>query len=302
MMPRIEMRIAALLASCALLAVFSTHAVAQQEKLRNVVILATGGTIAGTAAAATQVAGYTAAKVPVEQLIDAVPDLKKVANVKGEQVAQVASESMTNDIWLKLAKRVNVLLAQPDVDGIVITHGTDTLEETAYFLNLVVKSAKPVVLVGAMRPSTAMSADGPFNIYNGVAIAASKDAVGRGVLVGLNDQISGARDVTKTNTMTLDTFRAPDFGLVGYVVAGQPWFYRTSTRKNTVDTEFDIANVETLPAVDIVYGYANMNRVALDAFVAEVRRIGLQWEGTRTERAQEPAPEPAPLRRRAARK
>ena len=268
MIPRIEMRIAAWLASCALLAVFSTHAVAQQEKLRNVVILATGGTIAGTAAAATQVAGYTAAKVPVEQLIDAVPDLKKVANVKGEQVAQVASESMTNDIWLKLAKRVNVLLAQPDVDGIVITHGTDTLEETAYFLNLVVKSAKPVVLVGAMRPSTAMSADGPFNIYNGVAIAASKDAVGRGVLVGLNDQISGARDVTKTNTMTLDTFRAPDFGLVGYVVAGQPWFYRASTRKNTIDTEFDITNVETLPAVDIVYGYANMNRVALDAFVA----------------------------------
>ena len=268
MMPRIEMRIAALLASCALLAVFSTHAVAQQEKLRNVVILATGGTIAGTAAAATQVAGYTAAKVPVEQLIDAVPDLKKVANVKGEQVAQVASESMTNDIWLKLAKRVNVLLAQPDVDGIVITHGTDTLEETAYFLNLVVKSAKPVVLVGAMRPSTAMSADGPFNIYNGVAIAASKEAVGRGVLVSLNDQISGARDVTKTNTMTLDTFRAPDFGLVGYVVGGQPWFYRASTRKNTIDTEFDITNVETLPAVDIVYGYANMNRVALDAFVA----------------------------------
>ena len=160
---------------------------------------------------------------------------------------------MTNDIWLKLAKRVTALLAQSDVDGIVITHGTDTLEETAYFLNLVVKSAKPVVLVGAMRPSTAMSADGPFNIYNGVAIAASKEAVGRGVLVSLNDQISGARDVTKTNTMTLDTFRAPDFGLVGYVVGGQPWFYRASTRKSTIDTEFDITNLDTLPAVDIVY-------------------------------------------------
>src|SRR5262249_12505661 len=147
MMLRTEMRIAALIAGCVLLAMFSQPAAAQQDKLRNVTILATGGTIAGTAAAATQVAGYTAAKVPVEQLIDAVPDLKKLANVKGEQVAQVASESMTNDIWLKLAKRVNALLAQPDVDGIVITHGTDTLEETAYFLNLVVKSAKPVVLV-----------------------------------------------------------------------------------------------------------------------------------------------------------
>ena len=268
MMLRTQMRIAALLASCALLPMFSPPTSAQQDKLRNVVILATGGTIAGTAAAATQVAGYTAAKVPVEQLIDAVPDLKKVANVKGEQVAQIASESMTNEIWLKLAKRVNALLAQPDVDGIVITHGTDTLEETAYFLNLVVKSAKPVVLVGAMRPSTAMSADGPFNIYNGVAVASSKESVGRGVLVALNDQISGARDVTKTNTMTVDTFRGPDFGLVGYVVGGQPWFYRASTRKHTTSSEFDVTNVETLPAVDIVYGYANMNRVALDAFVA----------------------------------
>jgi len=268
MMHRTAARIAALLSGFALLAIFLTPAAAQQEKLRNVVILATGGTIAGTAATATQVAGYTAAKVPVEQLIDAVPDLKKVANVKGEQVAQVASESMTNDIWLKLAKRVNAVLAQSDVDGIVITHGTDTLEETAYFLNLVVKSAKPVVLVGAMRPSTAISADGPFNIYNAVGVASSKEAIGRGVLVSLNDQISGARDVTKTNTMTLDTFRGPDFGLVGYVVGGQPWFYRASTRKHTIDTEFDVSNLETLPAVDIVYGYANMSRVALDAFVA----------------------------------
>jgi L-asparaginase len=252
----------------ALLCAWVTAFAAEPGKMPNVTILATGGTIAGTAGAATQVAGYVAAKVPVEQLIDAVPDLKKLANVKGEQVAQVASESMTNDIWLKLAKRVNALLAQPDVDGIVITHGTDTLEETAYFLNLVVKSRKPVVLVGAMRPSTAISADGPFNIYNAVAVASSNESAGRGVLVSLNDQISSARDVTKANTMTLDTFRAPDFGFVGYVVGGKPWFYRSSTRKHTTDTEFDIANVETLPPVDIVYGYANMTRVPLDAFVA----------------------------------
>ena len=128
---------------------------------------------------------------------------------------------MTNDVWLKLAKRINVLLAQPDVDGVVITHGTDTLEETAYFLDLVVKSAKPVVIVGAMRPSTAMSADGPFNIYNGVALAASKEAVRQGRPRGLNDQISGARDVTKTNTMTMDTFRSPELGFLGYMVGAQ---------------------------------------------------------------------------------
>jgi L-asparaginase len=268
MVRKFRIQMAMVFAGCALLAMPSAAADAQSEKRPNVVILATGGTIAGTAGAATQVAGYTAAKVAVEQLIEAVPDLKKVANVKGEQVAQVASESMTNDIWLKLAKRVNTLLAQPDVDGVVITHGTDTLEETAYFLNLVVKSAKPVVLVGAMRPSTAMSADGPFNIYNGVALAASKEAAGKGVLVTLNDQISGARDVTKANTMTLDSFRGLDLGFLGYMVGAEPFFYRVSTRKHTKDSEFDITNLETLPPVDIVFGYANMNRVALDAFVA----------------------------------
>ncbi len=267
MMRKSRFATATTLACWALAVVMSAAAYAQDAKRPNIVILATGGTIAGTAASATQVAGYTAAKVAVEQLIDAVPDLKKVANVKGEQVAQVASESMTNDIWLKLAKRVNALLAQADVDGIVITHGTDTLEETAYFLNLVVKSAKPVVLVGAMRPSTAMSADGPFNIYNGVALAASKEAAGKGVLVSLNDQINGARDVAKINTMTVDTLRAPDLGFLGYMVGGQPQFYRLPARKHTRDSEFDIANIEALPAVDIVYGYANMNRVALDAFV-----------------------------------
>ena len=149
----------------------------------NVMILATGGTIAGTGATSTTTVGYTAAKVGVERLIEAVPELKNVANVKGEQVFQIASENMTNDHWLKLSKRVNELLAQRDVDGIVITHGTDTLEETAYFLNLTVKSKKPVVLVGAMRPSTAISADGPINLYNAVALASSKDAAGRGVLV-----------------------------------------------------------------------------------------------------------------------
>ena len=241
---------------------------APPAKLANVVILATGGTIAGTAGSATQTTGYTAAKVAVDQLLEAVPDLKKLANVRGEQVAQVASESMTNDVWLKLAKRVNTLLAQPDVDGIVITHGSDTMEETAYFLNLVVKSKKPVVLVGAMRPSTAMSADGPFNIYNGVGLAASKESAGRGVMICLNDQISDARDITKTTTTTLDTFRSYDLGYLGYMIGGKPHFYKQSVRKHTADTEFDVMNLDSLPAVDIVYGYANMNRIPVDAFVA----------------------------------
>ncbi|MBC7683781.1 MAG: type II asparaginase [Bdellovibrionales bacterium] len=241
---------------------------AARVKLANVTILATGGTIAGTGATSTTTVGYTAATVGVQRLIQAVPELAKVANVSGEQVFQIASENMSNEHWLTLAKRINVLLAQPNVDGIVITHGTDTLEETAYFLNLVVKSRKPVVLVGAMRPSTAISADGPINLYNAVLLAASPEAVGKGVLVSMNDQIQSARDVTKVNTSTLDAFRTPELGMLGYIQGSRAFFYRTGTRKHTVETEFDIAALQSLPQVDIVYGYANVGPVAVDAFVA----------------------------------
>ncbi|CAN7204902.1 type II asparaginase [Duganella sp. LjRoot269] len=234
----------------------------------HVTILATGGTIAGSGATSTTTVGYTAATVGVDRLIAAVPELAKVAQVKGEQVFQIASENMSNEHWLVLAKRVNTLLAQPDVDGIVITHGTDTLEETAYFLDMVVKSHKPVVLVGAMRPGTALSADGPINLYNAVLLAASKEAIGKGVLVALNDQIQGARDVTKTNTSTLDSFKTPELGMLGYIQGNKAYFYHASTRKHTTDTEFDISKLDALPQVDIVYGYANVSPVALNALVA----------------------------------
>ena len=246
----------------------SVQAETAAPKLANVTILATGGTIAGTGATSTTTVGYTAATVGVQSLIKAVPELAKVANVTGEQVFQIASENMSNEHWLALAKRVNALLAQQNVDGIVITHGTDTLEETAYFLNLVVKSRKPVVLVGAMRPSTALSADGPINLFNSVLLAASPDAVGKGVLVAMNDQIQTAREITKTNTSTLDSFRSPELGMIGYIQGGKPFFYRQSTRKHTVDSEFDVSALQSLPQVDIVYGYANVSPVALDAVVA----------------------------------
>jgi L-asparaginase type II len=241
---------------------------AAQTKLPNVTILATGGTIAGTGSTSTTTVGYTAATVGVQTLITAVPELAKVAHVTGEQVFQIASENMGNAEWLTLAKRVNALLAQPNVDGIVITHGTDTMEETAYFLDLVVKSRKPVVLVGSMRPSTALSADGPINLYNAVILAGSQDAVGKGVLVAMNDQIHAARDVTKTNTSTPDTFKTPELGMLGYFQGNHAFFYHQPIRKHTMDTEFDVSNLTSLPQVDIVYGYANMGPVAVDAFVA----------------------------------
>src|ERR1700675_290323 len=264
----------------------------ESGKLANVTILATGGTIAGTGATSTTTVGYTAATVGVARLIEAVPELKKVANVKGEQVFQIASENMNNEYWLKLAKRVNELLAQDDVDGIVITHGTDTIEETAYFLNLVVKNRKPVVIVRAMRPSTAISADGPVNLYNAVTLAGSEEAVGKGVLVVLNDQINGARDVTKTNTSNADTFRSWELGFLGYMQDNKAHFYRTSTRKHTIDTEFDVAKLDVLPAVDIVYGYANMNRIPIDAYVAAGDK-GIVHAGVGDGSLARPAVEPA---------
>ena len=212
--------------------------------------------------------GYTAATVGVAALIAAVPELAQVARVSGEQVFQIASENMTPANWLVLARRVNELLARDDVAGVVITHGTDTLEETAYFLDLTVKSPKPVVLVGAMRPSTAISADGPMNLYNAVALAASPDAVGRGVLVCMNDRIDAARDVTKTDTTNLDTFRSPELGDLGVMERGRPVFYRAATRAHTVATEFDVAGLKELPDVGIALAYAGSGRVAIDALVA----------------------------------
>lgn len=242
---------------------------APSPRLPKVVLLATGGTIAGTGATSTTTVGYQAAKLPVESLISAVPELKNIANITGEQVLQIASENMTNEGLLKIAKRVNEVLAQPDVNGVVITHGTDTLEETAYFLNLVTKSRKPVVVVGAMRPATALSADGPLNLYNAVAIAGSPEAVGKGVFVSLNDQISAAREVTKTNTTSLNTFQAHDIGYLGYVELGKPYFYRMPIRKHTVATPFEVSTLTSLPQVDIIYGYGNNRPVMLNAAIAD---------------------------------
>src|SRR5512137_727587 len=202
--------------------------------LPNVVVLATGGTIAGAAASDVQ-AGYTSGQVGVEQLLAAVPQAKKLARLRGEQIANIGSQDMNDEVWLKLARRVNELVAMLDVDGVVITHGTDTIEETAYFLNLVVKSKKPVVLTASMRPSTALSADGPLNFFNAVAVAANQEAAGRGVLVVINDWIHGAASLTKTSTTAVQTFMSPLRGLIGTVAYGDAEFFRGPVGKNTTN-------------------------------------------------------------------
>jgi L-asparaginase len=235
--------------------------------LPNIVVLATGGTIAGAAATDVQ-AGYASGQVGVEQLLAAVPQAKKLANLRGEQISNIGSQDMNDEVWLKLARRINELLAMPSVDGIVITHGTDTIEETAYFLNLVVKSRKPVVMTASMRPSTALSADGPLNFYNAVGVAANKEAVGRGVLVVINDWIHGASSLTKTSTTAVQTFMSPLRGLIGTVAYGNAEFYHGPVGRNTATSEFSLDGVTALPRVDIIMAHENMDGALIDAAVA----------------------------------
>lgn len=246
-------------------ALLAASALAQaQQALPNVVILATGGTIAGAGASAVNSATYAAAKVGVEKLIAGLPELSKVANVRGEQVFQVASESLTNDNLLTLAKRVSALSKQADVDGIVITHGTDTLEETAYFLTLTVHTNKPIVVVGSMRPGTALSADGALNLYDAVNVAGSKDAMGKGVLVTMNDNIDSGRDVSKNVNIKTSAFSS-QWGPLGMIVEGKNYWFRAPVKRHTMNSEFDIDSINALPPVEIAMGYEGVSSVAIDA-------------------------------------
>jgi L-asparaginase len=235
--------------------------------LPTVIVLATGGTIAGSAGSDVQ-SGYASGQVDVAQLLAAVPQAGKLATLRGEQISNIGSQDMNDEVWLTLARRVNELVAMPGVDGIVITHGTDTIEETGYFLNLVVKSPKPVVLTASMRPSTALSADGPLNFYNAVAVAADPEAAGRGVLVVINDWIHGARSLTKTSTTAVQTFMSPLQGIIGTVAYGTAEYYRLPVGKHTLHSEFSLDGVTALPRVDIIMAHANMDGVLLNAAAA----------------------------------
>jgi len=233
-------------------------------------ILATGGTIAGAQASSAEV-GYKSGSFSVDDLIKAVPQLKDLADLSGEQVANIGSQTMSHEVWLKLAQRINEVLKSDDTDGVVITHGTDTLEETAYFLSLVVKSDKPVVLVGSMRPATAISADGPANLYNGVALAGSPEAKGLGPLVVLNDEVHYAREVQKMNSTSLNTFQSPNRGRAGVMNVGTLHLFSKNTARHTTQSEFSVEGkgVGDLPRVDIIYSYANFGPDVVDFLVKQ---------------------------------
>lgn len=234
----------------------------------NIHILATGGTIAGTGSSATT-SQYTAGQVAIGTLLDAVPQIKDIANVTGEQIVSIGSQDMNDQVWLTLANRINELLASPECDGVVVTHGTDTMEETAYFLNLTVHSDKPVVLTGAMRPSTAMSADGPLNLYNSVVTAASKDSYGRGVMIVMNGLILGAHSTQKMNTVDVQTFQAPDAGPLGYVYNSRPYYNMQTQKRHTTQSVFDVKGLKELPKVGIVYAYSNIDADVMEPFLTK---------------------------------
>lgn len=223
----------------------------------NIHILATGGTIAGSGASKVQTQ-YKAGQVAIGTLLQAVPEIENIANVTGEQVVRIGSQDMTDRVWLILVKRINKLLSMDNVDGIVITHGTDTMEETAFFLNLTVKSNKPVILVGSMRPSTALSADGPLNLYNAVVAAASSKSSDKGVLVCMDGKLFGAHNVLKTNTISVETFKAPNSGQIGEVFNGKVYYTLNPTKKHTTNSVFDVSDLDMLPKVGIVYSYSNV--------------------------------------------
>ncbi len=222
---------------------------------KHIVILATGGTIAGTGKAGATV-DYHPGELDIGTIIASVDGIEDLASITSEQIVNVDSVCITSEIWIRLANRINELAAMTNADGFVVTHGTDTLEETAYFLNLAVHTDKPVIVTGAMRPSTAISADGPLNLYESVALASSDSAFGKGVMVLLSDRFYSAREVTKTNTFETDTFSGKDGGCLGYMRDQLPYFFTSTLKCHTSQTEFDVSRIKQLPKVEVAYFYA----------------------------------------------
>ena len=233
---------------------------------KNIAILATGGTIAGSGFAANS-SKYSSAQISIENLIPTISGINKLANISGEQLLSVGSQNIDDGAWLKISKRVNGLLGQSNVDGVVVAHGTDTLEETAYFLNLTVKSSKPVVMVGSMRPSTALGADGAINLYNAVALATDAQAHNKGVLVVMADKIFAARDVSKINASSIEAFAAPNCSAIGHIHYGKAQIYYQPLRIHTSKSQFDVDNVPSLPKVDIIYMHSEFDDNIIDFLV-----------------------------------
>ncbi len=241
-----------------------------QEKLPLVKIVATGGTIANT----------PSGRLHAGEVAEAIPDLKKVARLEVEEIIRVGSSSITIENWLKLAKRINEIFSkEKEVKGVVVTHGSNTLEETGYFLSLTVKSNKPLVLTAAQRQFTTLSSDSPKNFLQAVRVAASDEAAGKGALIVTNDVINAARDVTKTISYRLETYSGRDIGALGFVDDDQVTFYRIPVQRHTTATPFDVRNSQRLPRVDIIYSYVDADGTLIEAAVDKAKAEGLVIAG-----------------------
>lgn len=238
---------------------------AASPNLPRVAVLATGGTIAGQADTRAANA-YNAGAVGAQQLVQAVPGIEKLAHLSTEQIASIGSQDMNDKVWFALARRIQQIFDRNEADAVVITHGTDTLEETAFFLDNVLRTDKPVVLVGSMRPSTAISADGPSNLYEAVEVAASNSARGHGVMVVLDDKIQAARWTTKTNTTDVETFKSPTTGPIGYVDPASVRFVAPIAPRS--GAKYALPQGDQLPRVEIVYAHSNMDAMQIDNAVA----------------------------------
>lgn len=227
-----------------------------KTKKKNILVIGTGGTIAGTGEKG-ETTTYNSAQIKIDKLVSAIPCLESIATIHSDELFSIDSCDMSLEKFLKLANYINEAAKKDDVDGFVVTHGTDTLEETAYFLNLTVKTNKPVVITGSMRPSNAISADGPFNVYQSVALAQNEEAIGKGTLVVFSDAIYGARDICKINTFRTNAFSHKDLGSLGYMRDDKAFFYNSSTKKHTSNSEFSLDNIKKLPKVEILMFYAD---------------------------------------------
>ena len=236
------------------------------QNLPRIIVLSTGGTIAGQQPN-TDKAGYLPGKIPIEELLKNISPITQKAIVQGEQLASIGSYDMTIDIWVKLARRINEIFAKNEADGIVITHGTDTQEETAYFLNLTVQSDKPVVLTGSMRPATAMSADGSKNLYDAIIVASDISSKGKGVLLCFNESVYDAKNVVKISTTNVNAFASPNTGSIGQVYDGRVFYNAQTSNKHSGSTAFDISKIDSFPTVEIVYAYAGASDAAIKAFI-----------------------------------
>jgi L-asparaginase len=238
----------------------------EAKQLPRVIVLATGGTISGTADARSAI-GYNSGERTGQQLIKDVPGIEKFATISAEQISNIGSQDMNDKVWFQLAKRINEIFDRGEADGVVITHGTDTMEETAFFLKNVIHSGKPVVLVGSMRPGGVISADGPNNLLEAVEVAASPQSQGRGVMVVMNDTIHDPRWITKTNTTSVQTFLSPNAGPIGYVDPASIRFVAPVVAPRRAP--YALPADGQLPRVEIVFAHSNMDALQIDHAIAD---------------------------------